>query len=556
MSPKRGGAWTKVVIFVSLYVLLLESLIEWVVVLYLYGNKYVDSKMAPSLIFVLIASFLTVPLVVLHSFLSWQYNRMLGYASQKSMLHTVCTYVLRLTTIVWLGASVAGLVVVSQQAYCLPDTASGSFSDVGVSCALHRAVVIVSVLSFITVCLYFCSRELCEHPYDVSLLGVYRQQRSSRDGSILSASTLKSEKSLKRDILCVCRRPDITYGRTPYINSSDNSDDSRSIPSIQQPTPIRPTSFLRFSPDPDAEAEYLSGTTAAPGTQPNLLQPGVSRTPSTTTAQTSLQAHNQPLPELPAATLQHQSDHTRNQSSISSLRRFLPKSLPASIPLSSDPQIRALADANAPVDLEKQEPQNGEPIPKEPEAPARQTKSPQPPSKEDQPSQTSQNIESNTAVSLPRLTTVNSADAPEVVTPAPLNIRRSNTTPTAPPSHNANPTPSSWTTLLDPSRPRPLHMNTVRTPRQNGQFNPPHIPRYTQSQRFPGNGSRYGRHLRRNDAEFLYQHPGSRRPRSTAFGNVSIVSVPGHLDCIRETGASIDELPPGNGKLPSRTQGY
>lgn len=54
-SPKKGGAWTKVFIFVSLYVLLLESLIEWVVVLYLYGNKNVDSKMAPSLIFSLIA---------------------------------------------------------------------------------------------------------------------------------------------------------------------------------------------------------------------------------------------------------------------------------------------------------------------------------------------------------------------------------------------------------------------------------------------------------------------------------------------------------------------
>lgn len=55
MSPKRGGAWTKVMIFVSLYVLLLESLIEWAVVLYLYGNKSVDSKMAPSLIFSLVA---------------------------------------------------------------------------------------------------------------------------------------------------------------------------------------------------------------------------------------------------------------------------------------------------------------------------------------------------------------------------------------------------------------------------------------------------------------------------------------------------------------------
>ncbi len=42
-------------IFVSLYVLLLESLIEWAVVLYLYSNKSVDSKMTPSLILSLVA---------------------------------------------------------------------------------------------------------------------------------------------------------------------------------------------------------------------------------------------------------------------------------------------------------------------------------------------------------------------------------------------------------------------------------------------------------------------------------------------------------------------
>lgn len=52
---KKGGAWTRVAIFITLYVLLLESLIEWVLVLYLYGNKQVDSKMTPSLVLALIA---------------------------------------------------------------------------------------------------------------------------------------------------------------------------------------------------------------------------------------------------------------------------------------------------------------------------------------------------------------------------------------------------------------------------------------------------------------------------------------------------------------------
>ncbi|KAL6237623.1 hypothetical protein BDW75DRAFT_76268 [Aspergillus navahoensis] len=575
ISPKRGGAWTKVIIFVSLYVLSLQSLIEWVVVLYLYGNKHVDSKMAPSLIFALIASFLTVPLLILHSFLAWHYNRVLGYASQKAMLHAVCTYILRLTTIVWLGASVAGLVVVSQQAYCLPDDTPGSFWNVGVSCALHRAVVIVSVLSFLTVCLYFCSRELCEHPYDVSLLGVYRPQRSSREDSILSASTLYSEKGLKRDILCICRHPDVTYGRAPYMKPSDDSSDSKGTPSIRQPASIRSASFLRFSPDLEAEVEYLSGTTVTPGTQ-SELQPGISRTPSTATAQDRFQAQEQALPELPGAALRPQSTHIRNQSSLSSLRRFLPKSLPVSAPLSLDPQIRALAEATTHVDLEKQEFQKEGSVPEEPKAPEPPAESPSSPSKDHQ-LRTTQDFEKSTSTSLPRSTTVNSAEAPEVIPPAPahnpLTIRRSNTTQTAslPPTLNlkSNPTLSSWSTLLGPTQHNPLRMNsnTMRIPRRHSQnlsqhqFGAPHIPRYTQSQRFPGPGgyNRYSRQLRRNASDvqyqyqYQYQQQGLRRPRSSTFGNMSIASVPRHLDCIRETGASIDELPMDDGRIPGRT---
>jgi hypothetical protein len=63
------------------------------------------------------------------------------------MLRVACTYLLRLTVIIWLAASVAGLVVVSQQASCLSDTVKGSFWNVGVSCALHRAAVIASIVS-------------------------------------------------------------------------------------------------------------------------------------------------------------------------------------------------------------------------------------------------------------------------------------------------------------------------------------------------------------------------------------------------------------------------
>lgn len=52
---KRGGAWARVMIFISLYIMLLESLTEWVIVVYLYAIKQVDSKMTPSLVLSLIA---------------------------------------------------------------------------------------------------------------------------------------------------------------------------------------------------------------------------------------------------------------------------------------------------------------------------------------------------------------------------------------------------------------------------------------------------------------------------------------------------------------------
>lgn len=83
----------------------------------------------------------------LHSLLAWQYNKVVGHVAHKKTLHTICTHVLRVNVLIWLAASVAGLVVISQQASCLPDDTDASYWRIGVSCALHRAVVIVAVLS-------------------------------------------------------------------------------------------------------------------------------------------------------------------------------------------------------------------------------------------------------------------------------------------------------------------------------------------------------------------------------------------------------------------------
>jgi hypothetical protein len=163
-TPRKEGTWTKLVIFISLYCLILESILEWVLVLFLYGNHYVDSKMTLSLVLSLVSvcylpicrdsiianrlqSFLSVPLVSLQSLVAWQYNKIGGFGEKKTVLHNVCTYVYRLCLMLWLATCVTGLVVAAQQVYCLPSGTDASYWRVGISCAFHRASVIVSVVT-------------------------------------------------------------------------------------------------------------------------------------------------------------------------------------------------------------------------------------------------------------------------------------------------------------------------------------------------------------------------------------------------------------------------
>jgi hypothetical protein len=164
-QPRKEGTWTKLIIFVALYFLLFESILEAVLALYLYGNEQVDSKMTLSVVLSLVAvcsarstyflyilltpikSCFSFPLVGLQSLVAWQYNNIGGFGTQKTVLHNVCTYVLRLDLMLWLATSVAGLVIAAQQVYCLPEGTDASYWRVGMSCAFHRATVIVSVVS-------------------------------------------------------------------------------------------------------------------------------------------------------------------------------------------------------------------------------------------------------------------------------------------------------------------------------------------------------------------------------------------------------------------------
>ncbi|KAE8349636.1 hypothetical protein BDV28DRAFT_163446 [Aspergillus coremiiformis] len=582
ISSTRGGSWTNVVIFISLYVLLLESVIEWALVLYLYGNRHVDTKMTPSLILALVASFFTVPLVVLHSFLAWQYNKVPGFGGQKTVLRATCTYLLRLTVIIWLAASVAGLVVVSQHVSCLPETAEGGFWNTGVSCALHRAVVVFSIISFITACLYFCSRELCERPYDVSVLGIYKQQQSVCDESIFSNSSLESE-TLKDGILYLCPGPNAIYGaRDSYWPSSINHTFEKStVPNFQYTTPIHQNQRLGVDGSPESEnVETLSGSTLTyNGTLASTNLHSISRTPTFGIPGTTSQSHTPtPIAKLPNALEgTSKSNHQRQKSSLSSLRKYLPKTFPLSLPLSADPQIRALADSNTPRDVENQAEYEilnknsasglqlvSSPEEKETVASAPVDSEPgRPP--ESQPSASTQ----------ARPMSSGSSDAPEVVPSVPLRVQRSNTSHTAPiprtihrhrPSYTIiPPNPLAWhpvnrvashrASVIEPDS--QIYQNSRPKERRQSrhyQFEQSHVPRYTRSYHQPPSRYSYrsgyeprrmSSQPRRNDIEIHY--PSTRRPRSTTCGGLGST---GALDCIRESGASVDEtrgiVPDGN----------
>ncbi|KAJ5145888.1 uncharacterized protein N7515_000452 [Penicillium bovifimosum] len=594
-TPRKEGTWTKLVIFVALYLLLFESILEWVLVIYLYGNHQVDSKMTPSVVLALVASFLSVPLVSLQSLVAWQYNNIGGFGTQKTILHNVCTYVLRLDLMLWLATSVAGLVVAAQQVYCLPGGTDASFWRVGTSCAFHRASVIVSVVSMVTVCTMYCARELCDRPYDVSLLGIYKRPEVNRDGSIISGNSWDSEETLKNEILYLCRQHDGNGG--DFWSADPIANRVNCHPSIRHPAPVRLRPQLRLNTDPGSTyGEILSGTTASPDDTLHRISPGtqslvsdyypISRTSTVMTTQTANELRallpEAPIPKVPAIPPNF-TGHRRAKSSLSSLRRLLPKSFPLSLPLSADPQIRALADPNTASDVEKQVVTPNS-MPKAiPESPPDQpatngtpiTSTPallQPPS--NAPTPTSSKPEGHT-----RTMTMNSADAPEVVpSPPPTSppkIHRSQTTSTSTalsihhPHHpNFIPAPGPPPRAYSQSRPRiPTDQRRTMPPQQNltaypsrsasYHFDPSQAPRHSQSQYHLRSGNGYAQSSRRgqrrnmppmprhNDVEVIY--PSTRRSRSSTHG------VNGPLSCILEAGSN---LPPSGDDVRRVSEGF
>ncbi|KAJ5689352.1 hypothetical protein N7462_003744 [Penicillium macrosclerotiorum] len=590
-TPRKEGTWTKLVIFVSLYCLILESILEWVLVLFLYGNHKVDSKMTVSLALALVSSFLMIPLVSLQSLVAWQYNKIGGFGEQKTVLHNVCTYVLRLDLMLWLAASVSGLVVAAQQVYCLPAGTDASYWRVGISCAFHRAAVIVSVASLVTVCTLYCARELCDRPYDVSIIGIYRRSQALRDDSIFSGHSWDSDETLKNEILNLCRQHDGKAGAEPWY-LDPLADKVNCHPSIRHPAPVRLRPQLRVNTDPGSEyGEITSGTTISPDDIMPRISPGgqtitsdfypISRTSTMMTSQTACESQTLLssifAPRVPPIPKEYTVNHKRGKSSLSSLKRFFPKSFPLSLPLSSDPQIRALVDPNAASDVEKQVvtpstsrnnlANSSQDVLVDRSADG--SSSPATQATTDSTQQTTRKPEGHT-----RTMTMNSADAPEVVVPAePSRVRRSQTACLAPPPRSIH-HPHHPNYIPGPEMPRkyslscrqnsavlPLHVEPLRrtTSRQTNamqypvrsssySFEPPHIPRHTQSQyhlhwypqppRWPSQSTFDPSRTtpvpaipRRNDVEVIY--PSTRRPRSSTHSGFK-----GPLSCIMESSST------------------
>lgn len=448
----------------------------------------------------------------------------------------------------------------------------------------------------------YCARELCDRPYDVSIIGIYKRSLIPRNGSVFSGHSWDSNETLKNEILNLCRQHDGKADEEPWF-FDPLADKVNCHPSIRHPAPVRLRPQLRVNTNPGSEyGEIASGTTVSPDGSLARISPGgqtlvsdfypISRTSTVMTSRTACESQtllsDSIVPKVPAIPAAYLTNHKRGKSSLSSFRRFLPKSFPLSLPLSSDPQILALANPNAASDVEKQvvtpSPSNKNipalvsnvPATNAPASSASSTTLVPP-----QPVQTTGNKTEGHV----RTMTMNSADAPEVVVPAgPSKVRRSQTSclahatmsihhphhphyipgPANPPrprkySSSCRQNTSAFPGHVDqPRRTTSRQTHAVQYPARSSSYSydKHRVPRHTQSQCHANwyphpprwasqqvfDPSRSVPNLpRRSDVEVIY--PSTRRPRSSTHGGSH-----GPLSCIMESG-SIPPLPVDDNKF-------
>ncbi|KAJ9204234.1 hypothetical protein DTO164E3_1996 [Paecilomyces variotii] len=541
--------------------------------------------MTPSLILGLIASFFSVPFVVLHTLIAWNYKKSSGTTIPRTPIHIVCSHLPRLMVVIWLATTVTGLVVISKQPTCDASQLTRSFWRSGTSCVLHRVAVIIAILALITALALLCSIELSLRRYDASLLGLYTPQRPSRDGSIFSESSWESD-TLKSEILFLCRHPDGAPGnRELYWSNGKQCVSEKPVrpPSMRYPAPVRPKPQLRLNTDPGSiRPEIVRASSASPsqssqngspvnqptnegaGSTENRA-PAVSRTGTIMTAHPNDSVVTVPsiaelsgVPEIPAIPPRYKQQHVRQESSVSSQNKFLPNVWQTnSTPLSEDPLIKAISSP----DLAKQalmalfsESDTSKVVVTEPlpvAAPANSSQA--------VPKSTNHDMKSSEATPAPprpRAMTASPGNPPPVLPPQPLTVRKSRSSYIAPiprsihHPHHPNYVPPPPPPIRS-SQPRPQPAESERPRRHNTrrisknyQFERSQVPHHTQSHRYhyQQDPRRYNPNLhsyhqsprapRFNPSHALppiprsddveIVYPSTRRPRSSTYGGIGL----------------------------------
>ncbi|KAL2010510.1 hypothetical protein VTN00DRAFT_6317 [Thermoascus crustaceus] len=580
--PKGRRGWTLIVLLISQYLILLQSIAECVLVILLYAMKRVDSTMAPSLVLSLIASFFSIPFVFLHTLLAWQFKKSPAFNVPRTRIHMACSYLPRFMIMLWLAATAAGLIVVSKQPACIAGH-SRIFWKAGVGCALHRASVIVAVFSFATVSALFCAVELCHRPYDASLMGLYTPQRPPRERSTFSSSSWESE-TLKNEIFYLCRHPNAGPGNGELYwspNVSSIFEQPVRPPSIRCPAPARTRPQLRISTHTASIKPEIHQSSTAPtpiDNAPKSVTGSVVSDASPISRNPTPWASQNPskpdvtipaIPELPGVpSPPAKSKHTRQKSSVSSRRRFLPKAWLKSDPLSADPQIRALSSPDLGAEMQPQTEEGSNAnnnitdtsssIMSTPPELVRQTSCPSPMQAATVPPKPESNPPTTPT---PRAMSTAPGSPPAVLPPEPLTVRKSRSSYIAPPPrsihhpHNPNyvPPPPNHPSHGPPphgrghghGRPLPSsetdgirRHNTRRhssTPYR--QFDRSQILRHTQSHRYHRHQDPRRFHGQRNrfdpsralppiphsdDVEIVY--PSTRRSRSSTYGGFGVTT--------------------------------
>lgn len=357
-------------------------------------------------------------------------------------------------------------------------------------------------------------------------MGLYTPQPPPRERSTFSSSSWESE-TLKNEIFYLCRHPNAGPGNGELYwspNVSSIFEQPVRPPSIRCPAPARTRPQLRISthtasikPEihhqsstaPENISPKVSPVENAPKSVTGSVVSGaspISQTPTPLASQNPSKPDVTipPIPELPGVpSPPTKSKHTRQKSSVSSRRRFLPKAWLKSDPLSADPQIRALSSPDPGAEMQPQTDEEGNgnnnitdtssSIMSTPPELLRQASCPSPmPAAAVAPKPESKPPADPPTTPTPRAMSTSPGSPPAVLPPEPLTVRKSRSSYIAPPPRSIH---------------HPHHPNYVPPPPNHPSHGPP--PPH-------GRGHGHGRPLPSSETDGIRRH-NTRRHSSTPY---------------------------------------